>query len=265
MKIIYPLTKPELFRAYGKKIGGGVLLYGPPGCGKTLLSRATAGEIQASFLSLGIHEILDLYLGNSEKNLHQLFQLARDHAPAVLFFDEVDALAADRNDLRRSAGRTLINQFLAEMDGTNASNEGLLILGATNAPWHIDPAFRRPGRFDRVLFVPPPDEEARASIIEVMAKDKPAGKLDVAKIARKTREFSGADLKAMFDQTIERSLARAMREGRVVPLETGDLIDTASSLKPTTRAWFESAKNYAIYSNQGGFYDDVLAFLGIKK
>ncbi len=265
MKIIYPLSKPELFRAYGKKVGGGVLLYGPPGCGKTMLSRATAGEIKANFLSLGIHEILDLYLGNSEKNLHQLFQLARDNAPAVLFFDEVDALAADRNDLRRSAGRTLINQFLAELDGTNASNDGLLILGATNAPWHIDPAFRRPGRFDRILFVPPPDEAARASIIEVMAKDKPVAKLDIAKIARKTRDFSGADLKAMFDQTIERSLARAMREGRVVPLETGDLVDTAGSLKPTTRAWFESAKNYALYSNQGGFYDDVLSFLGMKK
>jgi SpoVK/Ycf46/Vps4 family AAA+-type ATPase len=247
------------------EIGGGVLLYGPPGCGKTLLSRATAGEIQANFLSVGIHEILDLYLGNSEKNLHQLFQLARDNAPAVLFFDEVDALAADRNDLRKSAGRTLINQFLAELDGTAGSNDGLLILGATNAPWHIDPAFRRPGRFDRILFVPPPDEPARASVIEVMAKDKPITKLEAAKIARKTKDFSGADLKAMFDQTIERTLARAMREGRIVPIETDDLIDTAKSLKPTTRAWFESAKNYAIYSNQGGFYDDVLTFLGIKK
>jgi len=112
MKIIHPLKNPQLFKAYGKKIGGGVLLYGPPGCGKTLLSRATAGEIKANFLSIGIHQILDLYLGNSEKNLHQLFELARTHAPAVLFFDEVDALAADRNDLKRSAGRTLINLFL---------------------------------------------------------------------------------------------------------------------------------------------------------
>lgn len=265
MKIIYPLKNPDLFRAYGKKIGGGVLLYGPPGCGKTLLSRATAGEIKANFLSIGIHQILDLYLGNSEKNLHQLFQLARDNAPAVLFFDEVDALAADRNDLKRSAGRTLINQFLAEMDGQGGGNDGLLILGATNAPWHIDPAFRRPGRFDRILFVPPPDEVARASIIEVMARDKPVTKLDAAVLARRTKDFSGADLKAVFDMTIERSLARAMREGRVIPISTGDLVECAKSLKPSTRAWFESARNYAMYSNQGGFYDDVLTFLGIKK
>lgn len=265
MKIIYPLKNAELFRAYGKKIGGGVLLYGPPGCGKTLLSRATAGEIQANFISIGIHQILDLYLGNSEKNLHQLFQLARDNAPAVLFFDEVDALAADRNDLKRSAGRTLINQFLGELDGSVGSNDGLLVLGATNAPWHIDPAFRRPGRFDRILFVPPPDENARAAIIEVMAKNKPISKLDAHAVARKTKDFSGADLKSVFDLTIERSLARAMRENRVVPISTDDLLQTAKSVKPSSRAWFESAKNYAIYSNQSGFYDDVLTFLGIKK
>ena len=194
MKIIHPLKNPQLFKAYGKKTGGGILLYGPPGCGKTLLSRATAGEIKASFLSIGIHQILDLYLGNSEKNLHQLFELARSHAPAVLFFDEVDALAADRNDLKRSAGRTLINQFLAEMDGNVGNNDGVLILGATNAPWHLDPAFRRPGRFDRILFVPPPDETARRSILEVMCKDKPTHALDIAAIAKKTRDFSGADL-----------------------------------------------------------------------
>jgi transitional endoplasmic reticulum ATPase len=265
MKIIHPLKNQELFRAYGKKIGGGVLLYGPPGCGKTLLSRATAGEIQANFLSIGIHQILDLYLGNSEKNLHHLFELARTHAPAVLFFDEVDALAADRNDLKRSAGRTLINQFLAEMDGAVGSNEGLLILGATNAPWHLDPAFRRPGRFDRILFVPPPDETARRSVIEVMAKDKPIHKLDVAAVAKRTKDFSGADLKAVFDIAIERSLARAMQEGRVIPLTTDDLLRAAKDVKPSTRAWFDSAKNYAMYSNQGGFYDDVLEFLGIKK
>lgn len=265
MKILYPLQNPDLFRAYGKKIGGGVLLYGPPGCGKTLLSRATAGEIKANFLAIGIHEILDMWIGNSEKNLHRIFELARDHAPTVLFFDEVDALAADRNDLKQSAGRTLINQFLAEMDGTNANNDGLLILGATNAPWHIDPAFRRPGRFDRILFVPPPDDEARAGVIEVMAKGKPVQNLDARALAKRTRDFSGADLKSVFDLTIERVLSKAMKEGRIVPITTDDLIKTAKDVKPTARAWFESAKNYALYANQGGFYDDVLTYLGIKK
>ena len=265
MKIIYPLQNRDLFRAYGKKLGGGVLLYGPPGCGKTLISQATAGEIRSNFISVALHQILDLYIGNSEKNLHQLFQLARDHAPAILFFDEVDALAADRKDLRESGMRTLINQFLAEMDGNVANNEGILILGATNAPWHLDAAFRRPGRFDRIIFIPPPDEDARIAIIELMAKEKPVERLDVAMLARKTKGFSGADIKAMFDITTEQALARAMREGRVVPLTTEDLLQAARELRPSARAWFESAKNYALYANQSGFYDDVLSFLNLRK
>ena len=265
MKIIYPLQNRALFKAYGKKLGGGVLLYGPPGCGKTLISKAAAGEIRANFISVGVHQILDLYVGNSEKNLHQAFQLARDHAPAILFFDEVDALAADRKDFRESAIRTVINQFLAEMDGNIGSNEGILILGATNAPWHLDPAFRRPGRFDRIIFVPPPDEPARESIVEILARDKPVKRLDVKAIAKRTKDFSGADLKSLFDLATERALSRAMKEGRLVPLVTEDLIQVAKSMNPSTRAWLENAKNYALYANQAGFYDDVLAFLGIRK
>lgn len=265
MKILYPMQNPDLFRAYGKSIGGGVLLYGPPGCGKTLISRATAGEIKASFFCIGLHDVLDMWIGSSEKNLHQLFQAARDNAPSVLFFDEVDALAADRRDLRQSAGRTVINQFLAEMDGGTAVNDGVLILGATNAPWHIDPAFRRPGRFDRTVFVPPPDEPARTAIVELMARGKPCGTLDAKAIAKKTDGFSGADLKAVFDRATEEALSGAMKQGRIVPIETKSLLAAAREVKPSTKAWFESAKNYALYANQGGFYDEVLVHLGLKR
>lgn len=265
MKILYPLQHADLFKAYDKKAGGGVLLYGPPGCGKTLISKATAGEIQANFIALGLHQILDMWIGNSEKNLHEVFQLARQNAPCVLFFDEVDALAADRRDLRQSAGRNLINQFLSELDGAESDNDGVLILGATNAPWHIDPAFRRPGRFDRTLFVPPPDEAGRAAIIDVLARKKPIGELDAHALAKKTPDFSGADLKAVFDLATEEALAEAMRHGKVVPLATKDLVRAAGRHKPTTKAWFESARNYALYSNQGGFYDEVLKYLGLVK
>jgi SpoVK/Ycf46/Vps4 family AAA+-type ATPase len=265
MKIIYPLQHAELFKAYDKKIGGGVLLYGPPGVGKTLISKATAGEIQANFIALGLHQILDMWIGNSEKNMHEVFELARQNAPSILFFDEVDALAADRRDLRQSAGRNLINAFLSEMDGAESDNDGVLILGATNAPWHIDPAFRRPGRFDRTLFVPPPDEGGRAAIIEVMAQKKPIGEFDPRALAKKTEGFSGADLKAVFDLATEEVLNAAMKTGKVIPLSTKDLIKAASRHKPTTKAWFESAKNYAMYSNQSGFYDDVLKHLGLMK
>lgn len=265
MKILYPLENRELFEAYGKKAGGGVLLYGPPGCGKTLISRATAGEINAKFLSVGLHQILDMWIGKSEEKLHEIFEMARRHAPSVLFFDEVDALAADRKDLRTSAGRTLINQFLAELDSEASQNEGVLVLGATNAPWHLDSAFLRPGRFDRLIFVPPPDEAAREQIIRLMAEGKPVAGLDAAALAKKLKDFSGADLKAVFDRAVEAALSEAMRTGKIVPVTQRDLLKAAQQVQPSTRKWFESARNYALYANQSGFYDDILRYLGIQK
>ncbi|MEM1442792.1 MAG: AAA family ATPase [Verrucomicrobiota bacterium] len=265
MKILYPMENRELFEAYGKKPGGGVLLYGPPGCGKTLISRATAGEIKARFMSVGLHQILDMWIGKSEEKLHEIFELARRHAPSVLFFDEVDALAADRKDMRTSAGRTLINQFLSELDRESAKNDGVLVLGATNAPWHLDSAFLRPGRFDRLVFVPPPDEEAKAEIVRIMADGKPVSDLDAKGLAKRLKDFSGADIRATFDQAIEASLAEAMKSGKIVPVTQKQLVRTAKSVKPSTRKWFESAKNYALYANQSGFYDEILDYLGIQK
>jgi SpoVK/Ycf46/Vps4 family AAA+-type ATPase len=261
MKIIHPLKHPELYKAYGKPIGGGILMYGPPGCGKTYLARATAGEIAASFLSVGINDVLDMWIGNSEKNLHELFERGRRGRPCVLFFDEVDALAASRADMRSSAGRHLINQFLAELDGMQASNDGLLILAATNAPWHVDPAFRRPGRFDRILFVPPPDQTARAAILRAMCAGKPVSDVDYNLIAKKTDAFSGADLKAVLDRAIEAKLTDAMKVGIPQPLTTKDLLAAAAGVRPSTREWFATARNYALYANQGGAYDDVLQYL----
>lgn len=261
LKIIHPLRHPEMYRAYGRPIGGGILMYGPPGCGKTHLARATAGEVDATFISVGIHEVLDMWIGQSERNLAELFKQARDQAPCVLFFDEVDALASRRSDFRTSAGRPLINQFLSEMDGIDGGNDGLLVLAATNAPWHLDPAFRRPGRFDRVLFVPPPDLAARAAILEILCRGKPADRLDFDKVARKTDGFSGADLKAVVDLAIERKLTEALRTGRPVPISTDDLLKATKDVRPSTREWFATARNYVMYANEGGLYDDVKPWL----
>jgi transitional endoplasmic reticulum ATPase len=265
LKIIHPLRHPEIYKAYGKKIGGGILMYGPPGCGKTHLARATAGEINANFISVGISDILDMWIGQSEKNLHAIYEKARNMKPCVLFFDEVDALGANRSDMRQSAGKQLINQFLQEMDGIDGDNDGVLVLAATNAPWHLDPAFRRPGRFDRVIFVPPPDENARVAILDILLKDKPAQSIDRKAVARKTPDFSGADLQAVVDIAIENKLEEAMRTGTPVPLASSDFEHAIKKHKATTREWFTTAKNYALFANEGGNYDEILNYLKIKK
>jgi transitional endoplasmic reticulum ATPase len=265
MKIILPLRQPELFKAYGKKAGGGILLYGPPGCGKTYLARATAGEVKSGFLAVGISDVLDMWIGQSEKNLHALFEQARSHRPCVLFFDEVDALGANRTDMLKSGGRHIINQFLSELDGVQSSNEGVLILAATNAPWHLDSAFRRPGRFDRILFVPPPDAPARATILRLHLRGRPGQDVDFDTLAKKTEGFSGADLKAMVDQAVEACLREAMKAGALRPIVTKDLLEAAKRHRPTVRDWFESARNYALYANQSGLYDDILAYLKLHK
>jgi transitional endoplasmic reticulum ATPase len=265
MKIILPLQQPDLFKAYGKTAGGGILMYGPPGCGKTFLARATAGEVSSNFIAIGINDVLDMWIGQSEKNLHSLFEQARQNRPCVLFFDEVDALGANRTHMLRSGGRHLINQFLSELDGVTDSNEGVLILAATNTPWHLDAAFRRPGRFDRILFVPPPDLPARSAIVRLMLKGKPAENVDFDGIAKKTDGFSGADLKAVVDLAVEAKLRDAMQTGKIQALVTRDLLDAAKKLRPTTRDWFETARNYALYSNQSGLYDDILDYLKIKR
>jgi transitional endoplasmic reticulum ATPase len=265
IKIIQPLQHPELYKAYGKKIGGGILLYGPPGCGKTHLARATAGQINSNFVSIGIHDVLDMWMGNSEKKLHEIFEMARRQTPCVLFFDEIDALGANRADMRQSSAKMLINQFLNELDGVEFSNEGLLILGATNAPWHLDAAFRRPGRFDRIIFVHPPDAEGRESILKIMLKDKPVGAIDYASLAKSTDGFSGADIMALVDRTIEEKLRSSFESGSIQPIQTKDLAKVAKEVKPSTKEWFTSARNYALYSNESGIYDDILEYLKIKK
>jgi transitional endoplasmic reticulum ATPase len=265
LKIIKPLLHPELYKAYGKKIGGGILLYGPPGCGKTYLAKATAGQVNAKFISVGLNDILDMWIGNSEKNLHEIFDLARRNRPCVLFIDEIDALGASRSDMKQSSGRHLINQFLQELDGINSSNEGVLILGATNTPWNLDPAFRRPGRFDRIIFVPPPDEATRESILRLKLKDKPTEAIDYRELAKKSPDYSGADIDAIIDIAIEIKLESSFTEGIPKPIDTKDLLNAIKRHKASTREWFMTAKNFALFANDTGLYDDILTYLKIKK
>jgi AAA+ superfamily predicted ATPase len=258
---LQPLKNPEIYRKYGKNIGGGLVLYGPPGCGKTFIARAVAGEIGARFMSIGLNDVLDMWLGESERKLHEIFENARRRAPTLVFLDEIDALGQRRTHLKHSAGRNVVNQLLAELDGVGGRNEGVFFLAATNHPWDLDPALRRPGRFDRLVLVPPPDLQARAEVIALKLRERPAGKIDVARLAKATHGFSGADLAALVDAASDLAIEKSIASGREVALDDALLHAALRDLRPSTRPWFETARNYAVYSNEGGTYDELLECL----
>jgi SpoVK/Ycf46/Vps4 family AAA+-type ATPase len=260
-----PLRNPELRAYYGKSLRGGLLLYGPPGCGKTFLARAVAGELGAAFFSLGLNDVLDMYLGESERKLHESFAAARRAAPCVLFLDELDALGQKRSHMRHSAGRSLVNQLLAELDGAQADNEGVFVLAATNHPWDVDTALRRPGRLDRTLLVLPPDPPARAAILLGALDGRPVDDVDIAKLARRTGGCSGADLVHLVETASEAALQESVRSGEMHPITQRQLDAAAGEIVPSTRAWFGVAHNYAMYANDGGQYDDLLTYIRAHK
>jgi len=259
MNIIYPFKNPEIFKKFNKRPGGGILMYGPPGCGKTHIARATAGECGAVFISIAITDVLSKWLGESERHLHEIFEVARRRSPAVIFIDEIDAIGVSRADAG-AAMAPVVNVLLTEMDGISTRNENLMVLAATNTPWRVDSALRRPGRFDRVLFVPPPDESARGAILKIVLRELPAEGVNVEKLARLTERFSGADLRALVERASEKAIAEEMRTGRGAKLTQQLLTDAAKEMRPSTNEWLETARSYASYANKAGLYDDLVEF-----
>jgi len=260
-----PLRNPELRKLFGKSLRGGMLLYGPPGCGKTFLAKALAGELGAAFLSAGLAEILDMWVGSSERNLHDLFSQARRNAPCVLFLDEIDALGQKRSQTHHSAIRGAVNQLLTELDGVNSQNEGLYVLAATNQPWDVDPALRRPGRLDRTLLVLPPDRPARESIFRYHLAHRPVEGIDLAELAGGTEGFSGADIAFVCESASELALLDGVRTGLARMIGMSDLRAALDSIRPSTGPWLETARTVVQYGQDDGTFAELKSFLKKSK
>ena len=241
--------------------GGGLLLYGPPGCGKTFVAKAVAGELGAQFIAIGLQDVLDMWLGNSERNVHEIFERARASAPSVLFFDEIDALGRKRSLMRGARERPIVNPLLAELDNVKSDNEGLFVLAATNHPWDVDSALRRPGRLDRTILVLPPDRSAREAILRAQLTGRPAESVDIAWLAATTDGFSGADLVHVCDVATEQAMDDSLKTGVVRPIETKDFRAALRDVRPSVGAWFSTARNYAEFANEGGVFDELVDYL----
>jgi transitional endoplasmic reticulum ATPase len=257
-----PLRNPELAAAFGQRPGGSLLMYGPPGCGKTFIAKAIAGDLGAAFIHVTLADLLSKWIGDSEKAIHSVFQDARAAAPCVIFFDEFDALGG-----RRSSGgggsqsmRMIVTQLLEELDGVASANDGVYFLAATNRPWDIDPALRRPGRIDKTVLVLPPDAVARAAMLQGELLGKPADDVDVISVAAATEGFSGADIAQVAKIALQDSLTASMAAGAIVPVTTAALRTAAAGLTPSTVSWFDQIAPVIEYGVDDGTFDQLRAY-----
>ncbi len=260
IKIIEPFLRPNLFQRLKLQSGGGILLYGPPGCGKTMLARALSNECHAAFLSVSISDILTMWLGESERNLAAMFEKARRETPTVLFFDELDALAYSRAKAGTSAARTVVNEFLAQLDGLGRDNQGVLILAATNMPWDVDDAMKRPGRFSRQVFVPPPDLATRRQLFESKLTGVPCETIDFDLLAKKTPQYSGADIDGLVERAKESAVYDALN-GNERGLRMSDFHDAMAQTHASTLDWLRTVRNVVKYAGDDGSYADVERYL----
>jgi len=232
IRMIYPILHQEKYKLYSKKQGGGILLYGPPGTGKTMIARAIAHEVNAVFYIVKPSDILSKYVGESENHIKSLFEEVKKHSSVVLFFDEIDGLFKNRGTDEHNDRR--ISEFLQYMDGFEKTESQLLILGATNRPWDVDPAARRPGRFSQSIYVPLPDDSARQQMISKSLKNVPGyEQIDIALIVSRTQGYSGADLEELCDQAKEFPLMRSIKNNQIENLTNDDVLNALSIVKPS--------------------------------
>jgi SpoVK/Ycf46/Vps4 family AAA+-type ATPase len=256
------LRDPKMRRLFGRSLRGGLLMYGPPGCGKTFLARALAGELEAGFLGIDLAHVVDMWLGYSRRSIHEIFETARASAPCLLYLDQLDAIGPRRAGRRHSIGRGVVDQLVAELYSASEEHEGVFVVAATEHPWDVDALLRRPGRLDHRLLVLPPDREAREAIIRSVLAGRPlADDLDLGALAGRTEGYSAADLAQLCEAAAAAALEASIVSNQSRPIPPADFTRGLREIRPSTPPWFDLARDYARFAAEPGSYDDLVSYL----
>jgi len=264
-----PLRHPELFEKLGVEAPTGVLLHGPPGTGKTLLAKAVAGETSSNFYSLSGPEIMSKYYGQSEENLREIFKQAQENAPSIIFIDEIDSIAPKREEVTGEVERRVVAQLLSLMDGLESRGK-VVVIGATNRPNALDPALRRPGRFDREIEIGIPDRKGRHEILMIHTRGMPLEDVDLQEIANLTHGFTGADLAALAKEAAMRAIRRVLPkidlEAESIPAEIlNDLKVTKDDVYAALKEVQPSALREVLVENPNVHWDDIGGLTSVKQ
>jgi len=261
-EIIYPIIRPDLAKQYGRHGGGGILLYGPPGCGKTYIAKAAIGECGASFYNINVSDLVKKGFEEGAKSLHEIFEQAGKNPPAIIFLDEFDAIGGKRDPKQEQAEKMLLNQLLTEMDGVESQKENILFIAATNAPWAVDAALRRAGRFTKQLFIPPPDVNARKELFRLHTKGEPLDEgVDIDKLAELTDGYSSADIKAICDAAIRIPWEEAMKTGVQRKATMQDFMKAISKQKSSLLPWYKTTYKQLESSGEIDTYKEYAKYI----
>lgn len=258
--ILYPIKHPELAKEYKVAINGGIVLFGPPGCGKTLIVRALAGEAGASIIDVRASDIYDTWVGSEGRNIGKMFRKARENTPCILFIDEIELLGSSRQMVRGNQTwmREALTTFLTELDGLQSDNTGVLVIGATNAPWMMDPALKRHGRLGKMLYVPPPDQSMKEELFRMYLKGAPLAEgTDYPALSKAAGMCNAADITSFCNEAVKLAWARTVESGTRSQVTMDDLLICISREKSNLAEWYQGAKQNVVTDVDKKLYSEL--------